>query len=66
MPLVVITERWCLTQDRSRVVPEGDPEARWLHWLPGDEVDEREARRLGALKSRTPEANKARRPGNHK
>lgn len=47
---VVITARWCLTEDESRVVPETDVEARWLHWRPGDVVSRAEAERLGAVK----------------
>lgn len=48
--VVTITEHWCLTEDRSRVVLETDPEARWLHWVPGDRVPLEEAQRLGAAK----------------
>lgn len=48
--VVTITDRWCLTEDRSRVVLETDPEAQWLHWLPGDRVPLEEAQRLGAAK----------------
>jgi hypothetical protein len=47
---VTITEHLCLTEDRSRVVPETDPAARWLHWIPGDRVRLEEAQRLGAVK----------------
>lgn len=48
--VVTITDRWCLIEDRSRVVPETDSEARWLYWLPGDRVPLEEAQRLGAAK----------------
>lgn len=47
---VLINEKWCLTEDRSRVVPETDPAARWLYWKPGDVVPRAEAERLGAVK----------------
>jgi hypothetical protein len=47
---VTITDRWCLTEDQSRVVLDTDPEARWLHWRPGDRVPLEEAQRLGAAK----------------
>lgn len=67
---VRITEHWCFTEDRGRVVPETDPAARWLHWKPGDLVKREEAERLGAVepapapepKKATPAANKARTP----
>lgn len=48
--VVTITEHWCLTEDRSRVVLDTDPEARWLHWIPGDRVPLEEAQRMGAAK----------------
>lgn len=61
MPLTRIAGRWCLTEDRKRVVPEGHEDARWLHWIDDDEVDEGEARRLGAeTKSRESLLNKMR------
>ncbi len=44
--------RLCLTEDRTRVVPEDSTEARWLWATPGDEVSLAEAIRLGAV---TPE-----------
>ncbi|GAB3117842.1 hypothetical protein GCM10027160_29010 [Streptomyces calidiresistens] len=46
-----IERRWCLTADRTRVVPEEDPEARYLHWRPGQLVPRAEAVRLGALET---------------
>lgn len=46
---VKVDRYWCLTEDRSRVVPETDPDARWLHWIPGMLVDRAEAERLGAV-----------------
>lgn len=51
---IKLTQRWCLVEDRSRVVPENDPEARWLHWREGDEVDLEEAIELGAVKKKAP------------
>lgn len=57
---VTIDRHWCLTEDRSRVVPETDPEARWLHWSPGTVVSREEAERLGAVEREpAPEAKKA-------
>lgn len=46
---VTIKQHWCLTVGRDRVVAETDPEARWLHWKPGDLVKREEAERLGAV-----------------
>lgn len=46
---VTIDQHWCLTESRDRVVPETDPEARWLHWRPGDVVKRDEAERMGAI-----------------
>ncbi|NUK01780.1 hypothetical protein [Streptomyces lunaelactis] len=37
-------------EDLSRVVLENDSEARWLHWIEGQEVDLDEAIRLGAVR----------------
>lgn len=42
-------QRWFLTEERNRVVPEDDPAARWLHWRKGDYVEVSEALRLGAI-----------------
>ncbi|WP_030777347.1 hypothetical protein [Streptomyces sp. NRRL S-920] len=73
---VTVTEHWCLTEDRSRVVRETDPEARFLHWSPGTVVSREEAERLGAVKREpapepeqkkaAPAVNKARLPGHNK
>jgi hypothetical protein len=46
---VKIDRHWCLTEDGSRVVPDTDPEARWLHWTPGTLVSREEAERMGAV-----------------
>lgn len=78
---VEIDRRLCLTEDRSRVVPENDPAARWLWAAPGQLVDRAEAERLGALepekrkpgrppgsgtKKDTPAENKAEQPAENK
>ncbi|GIH07416.1 hypothetical protein Rhe02_54830 [Rhizocola hellebori] len=47
---VIIREHLYLTEDRTRVVKEGDPASRWLWAAPGTEVSLREAIRLGAVK----------------
>lgn len=39
-----------LTEDKSRVVEEGDPEGRWLWAAPGRLVPMAQAKRLGALR----------------
>lgn len=43
---VVIKGRWCLTGD-GKLVPEGDPEARWLWAIDGQEIPEDEAKAVG-------------------
>lgn len=54
---VRIDRPWCLTEDRKRVVPDTDPEARWLHWTPGMLIARDEAERMGAVKPKpAPEA----------
>ncbi|MFE0101159.1 hypothetical protein [Streptomyces sp. NPDC059009] len=71
---VRITRHWCFTEDRTRVVPETSPLARWLHWKPGDLVKRSEAERLGAVerdqeaeaKKAAPAANKSRTPAHNK
>jgi hypothetical protein len=74
---VTIDQHWCLTEDGERVVPETDPEARWLHWTPGTLVKREEAERLGAVdppakpepaepKKAPPAANKMARPPQNK
>jgi hypothetical protein len=53
-------ERWTvdrhlyLTEDKTRVVEEGDPAGRWLWAAPGRVVPLEQAKRLGAIKE--PEA----------
>lgn len=47
---VIIREHLYLTEERDRVVKEGDPAGRWLWAAPGTEVSLRDAIRLGAVK----------------
>lgn len=47
--LVTVAEHWYLTEDRCRVVKEGDPAGRWLWASPGTEVPRADAIRYGAL-----------------
>jgi hypothetical protein len=68
---VTVDRRLYLTEDRSRVVGEGEPGGRWLWAVPGDEVSRAEAERLGALSPEPapapepePEAKKAPAPAN--
>lgn len=46
---VTVTEHWYLTENRSRVVKEGDPAGQWLWASPGTQVSRQDALRLGAL-----------------
>lgn len=48
---VVIDRHLYLTEDRTRVVEEGDPASRFLWASPGTEVSRAEAVRLGAVKA---------------
>lgn len=61
-PKWVADRRLCLTEDRSRVVEENTPEARWLWAVPGQEVDLAEAERLGAIQSEPPRRKPGRPP----
>lgn len=54
-PKVTVDRHWYLTEDKDRVVPEGDPACRWLWATPGMEVSLADAERLGAVKAE-PEA----------
>jgi hypothetical protein len=47
--MVTVTEHWYLTEDKTRVVREGDPESRWLWASPGTQVPRADAVRLGAI-----------------
>ncbi|MFC3986796.1 hypothetical protein [Streptosporangium jomthongense] len=69
---VTATARLCLTEDRDRLVPDTDPDARWLYCVPGQPISRAEAERYGLLgespeggadaetKQAPPAANKAR------
>lgn len=48
--MVVIDRHLYLTEDKSRVVEEGDVDGRWLWASPGQEIAKEEAERLGAVK----------------
>lgn len=50
MSMYTVKERLCLTED-DKLVPEGEPEARWLFAIPGDEIPVDQAERYGLLKS---------------
>lgn len=77
-PLVTIDRHLYLTEDKGRVVEEGDPAGRSLWAAPGQQVPRREAERLGAIqpepllappaeeKQEVPQANKRRRPAANK
>lgn len=67
--MVTVDRHLYLTEDKDRVVEEGDPAGRWLWAAPGNEVSRVDAERLGAIKpeadgvepkQRTPRANKQR------
>jgi len=45
----IVRGRYCLTADRSKVVPEGDPDGATLYATPGSEVEADEAERLGLV-----------------
>jgi hypothetical protein len=47
---VILTERSYVNADRTKVVSEDSPEAAFLLGLPGDEVPDAEAERLGLNK----------------
>jgi hypothetical protein len=53
--MVAVAEYWYLTEDKARVVREGDPDGRWLWASPGTDVPRADALRLGALKAAAPE-----------
>ncbi|MDI9885907.1 hypothetical protein QMZ92_16355 [Streptomyces sp. HNM0645] len=56
---IVIDRHLYLTEDRTRVVEEGDPASRFLWAAPGDEVSRAEAVRLGAVKAEPERAKEA-------
>lgn len=49
---VTINERLWLNPDRSRVVADGDPDARFLLATPGDEMPAADAETYGLLRSK--------------
>lgn len=51
---VVATARLCLTED-GRLVPDTDPDARWLFCVPGAAISRTEAERYGLLSEPEPE-----------
>lgn len=46
--MVEATARLCLTED-DKLVPEGDPEGRWLYCIPGRMIPRAEAEKYGLL-----------------
>lgn len=66
---VTIQGRWCLTEDRKRLVPEGDPEQRFLWAVDGQQKPYEECVRLGYLveeKKAQAARNKMSRPARNK
>ncbi|MFF5445489.1 hypothetical protein [Streptomyces sp. NPDC012888] len=53
---VIIDRHLYLTEDRTRVVEEGDPASRWLWASPGTQVSRAEAVRLGAISGEAEQA----------
>lgn len=47
--MVTVEQHWYLVEDKTRVVPESDPDGRWLWASPGTSVPLRDALRLGAV-----------------
>jgi hypothetical protein len=54
-PTVTIDRHLYLTEDRDRVVEEGDPAGRFLWANPGSEMPRDEAEKLGAIKASSDE-----------
>ncbi|MER7126751.1 hypothetical protein [Micrococcus luteus] len=46
---ITVDRRLYLVEDGSRVVGEGDPDARWLYCVPGQPILRAEAERFGLL-----------------
>lgn len=63
---VIATARLCLTEDRSRLVPDTDPDARWLFCTPGAPISRANAERYGLLAEAESEveAKQAQQPAN--
>jgi hypothetical protein len=51
---VIATARLCLTED-NRLVPDTDPDARWLYCVPGVPIKRADAERYGLLDEPEPE-----------
>ena len=51
---VIATARLCLTED-DRVVPDTDPDARWLYCVPGVPIKRADAERYGLLAEPAPD-----------
>ncbi|NJP24454.1 hypothetical protein FLW53_09580 [Microbispora sp. SCL1-1] len=51
---VIATARLCRTED-DRLVPDSDPDARWLYCTPGTPIPRAEAERYGLLKAQADE-----------
>lgn len=52
---VIATARLCLTENRARLVPDTDPDARWLFCVPGAPIARADAERYGLLSEPEPE-----------
>lgn len=48
--------RLALTEDEQRLVPDDDPEARWLYATPGQEIPMEDAEKFGLAKKAAPKA----------
>lgn len=48
---VIATARLCRTED-DRLVPDTDPDARWLYCIPGTPIPRAEAERYGLLEDK--------------
>lgn len=55
---VEATERLCRTED-DRLVPENDPDARWLFCIPGARISKADAERYGLVKAKAKPQDKA-------
>lgn len=52
---VIATARLCKTEDGARLVPDTDPDARWLFCVPGARIPRADAERYGLLGDEEPE-----------
>jgi hypothetical protein len=54
LDIVIADQRLCLTEDGC-LVAEGDPSARWLYCVPGQEIPRHEAEHYGlCIPEKTP------------